>query len=349
LPLPARRALASALERWFSSNQRDLPWRNSYDPYLVWVSEVMLQQTRMEVVLRYFEKFTRQFPDVNALAAAGESEVLAAWSGLGYYRRARMLWHGAREVVERFDGVIPRAIDDLLSIPGVGRYTAGAIASIAFDEKEAIVDGNVARVMSRIFEIDERVASPALMRRAWTEAANLVSESRSARAFNQSLMELGALVCTPQNPRCDSCPVERSCVARAKGRVDELPGKRLAKTTVSLTIPLYAIRDGRGRLLMRRESGRLMNDMYHLPHGNTSLLSGEPLNVTGTRLIGTFAHTVTTRRIEFRLFTAELESAVRETRDEYAWVTPENIASMPHPSYVSKALRLLQSPPCAGG
>jgi A/G-specific adenine glycosylase len=349
LPLPARRKLTTALERWFAEHQRPLPWRVSYDPYHVWVSEVMLQQTRMEVVLRYFDEFLARFPDLHALARADERQVLAAWSGLGYYRRARMLWHGAREVVERFGGVPPRDRDALLSIPGIGRYTAGAIASISWDERVPIVDGNVARVVSRLFAIDEAAASPALMRASWSRAEKLVEACESPRAFNQSLMELGALVCKPQNAECGVCPLHDLCFARKTGRVDELPRKRIAKPTTALTIPLYVISDRKGRLLMRRESGKLMNAMYHLPHGDTSLLEGKPLDVTARHLLGTFRHTITTRRIEFRLFAAERTDAAARLPVSYAWIDPSDMASTPHPSYVAKALRLLQSPACAGG
>src|SRR3954454_11293410 len=191
-----------AIERWFAANQRPLPWRESYDPYRVWVSEVMLQQTRMEVVLGYYERFIARFPTVADLAQASLDEVTAAWSGLGYYRRARMLRDGAIDVMTRFNGVIPKGVDELMTISGIGRYTAGAIASIAYGRRAAIVDGNVARIVARLFAIEAPLTSPALMRDAWMRADELVAASKSPRDFNQGLMELGALVCTPRNPAC---------------------------------------------------------------------------------------------------------------------------------------------------
>ena len=309
----------------------------------------MLQQTRMEVVVPYFGRFLEKFPDVQALARAEERDVLAAWSGLGYYRRARMLWQGARDVVNRFGGVVPRGLEDLLSVSGIGRYTAGAIASIAFDERAPIVDGNIARVVARVFGIAEATGSAGLTRAAWREAELLVNSCGSPRAFNQALMELGALACRPQQPLCHECPVARFCAARKSGRAADLPLKRAAKATVALTIPIYVIADRRGRVLMHRQSGSVMDAMYHLPHGNSSLLAGEPLEVKKPRLLGSFRHTVTTRRIEFQLFAAERADARAKLPVTYSWIDPADLESTPHPSYVAKAMRLLQSPACAGG
>src|SRR3954447_17895750 len=206
--------LAHKTERWFARNQRPLPWRGRYDPYEVWVSEVMAQQTRMEVVLAYYGPFLQRFPTLAALAAASDDDVTAAWSGLGYYRRARMLRDGARAVRERFGGTIPRQLEALRTIPGIGPYTAGAIASIAFDEPAPIVDGNVARVLARLFADESR---------PWARAEELVTKAKSPRDFNQGLMEIGALLCKPRNPLCDACPLRADCVAYATGRVAELP------------------------------------------------------------------------------------------------------------------------------
>lgn len=294
----------------------------------MWVSEVMLQQTRMEVVLPYFARFLERFPTVASLASATEQEVLAAWSGLGYYRRARMLRQGAIAVVEAFGGTLPSAVEELLTIPGIGRYTAGAIASVAFGQRAAIVDGNVTRVVARTFGSDGD---------AWARAEALVGACRSPRAFNQGLMELGALVCTPRNPSCETCPVRAHCVAAATGRVEELPAAKPKKATRELRIALFVVRDRRGRVLMRRESGPLMDAMYHLPHGDTTLLTGKPLTAKPVRLVGSFRHTVTTRKIEFTVYTAE---AKRIRGAGYEWIDPELLHDVPHPSYVRKALAI---------
>jgi A/G-specific adenine glycosylase len=316
---------ARLLERWFSRHQRSLPWRSGYDPYHVWVSEVMLQQTRMEVVLPYFARFLERFPDLGALARATDDEVTTAWSGLGYYRRAKMLRAGAAAVLERFGGVIPDTVEELLTIPGIGRYTAGAIASIAFDRRAPIVDGNVARVLSRL---------RAHGGDAWPLAEELVRGSRSPRALNQGLMELGALICKPRNPTCLVCPLHDACIARATGRVDEFPPAKPKKATRELTIPLYLVRDHRGRILMRRVSGTLMDAMYHLPHGDTSLLDGEPFTAEPREFLGRFRHTVTTRKIEFVVYGAR----VARRPAGYEWIAA--VEEVPHPSYVRKALRL---------
>ncbi|MDP9361208.1 MAG: A/G-specific adenine glycosylase [Acidobacteriota bacterium] len=332
------RRLASLTESWFRKNQRRLPWRDGYEPYRVWVSEVMLQQTRMEVVLGYYERFLERFPTVGDLARASADDVTAAWSGLGYYRRARMLREGAIDVMTRFGGALPKSVDELMSIAGIGRYTAGAIASIAHNRRAPIVDGNVARIVARLFAIEAPLSSPALMRAAWTHAEGLVASSKSPREFNQGLMDLGALVCTPRKPNCGVCPLRRDCAAFAAGRVDELPRPKAKQGTFQLRIPLYLVTDRDGRVLMRRESGQLMRDMFHLPHGDTTLLTGAPLRIGAAEALGTFRHTVTNRRIIFEVFAVARRPRARGR--EYAWIDPASLAGIPHPSYVRKALQL---------
>jgi A/G-specific adenine glycosylase len=333
------RAIAAATERWFEANQRPLPWRSSYDPYHVWVSEVMLQQTRMDVVIGYFERFMSRFPSLAALAGAPIEEVLAAWSGLGYYRRARMLHAGAGSVLQRWQGRIPDSVEELLRIPGVGRYTAGAIASIAFDRPAPIVDGNVARVLARMEMIPHPTGSTGFSREAWAHAESLAGAATSPRMFNQSLMELGALICTPRNPSCGICPAADLCAARAAGSVEQFPRSAVRRPPVDLRIPLFVVTDDRGFILLRLGEGRLMNGLYHLPHGNADLLGYFDAFAPGASL-GTFAHTVTHRRITFELFAAEGRGMVADGRGEYIWVDPARLADVPHPSYVRKAVRL---------
>jgi A/G-specific adenine glycosylase len=339
LQAPDPGQIVRRLERWFARHQRPLPWRNGYDPFHVWVSEVMLQQTRMEVVLPYFGRFLARFPTLHALAKASEQKVLAAWSGLGYYRRAKMLREGAIDVVERFGGIVPSIVEELLTIPGIGRYTAGAIASVAWNQHAPIVDGNVARIVARLFAIEHPLGTPALMNAAWLRATELVDACKTPRAFNQGLMEVGALICKPRNPSCLLCPVASDCIARATGRTNELPRPKMKAETCALSIALYLITDRKGRVLMRRESGPLMDAMYHLPHGDSSLLTGKPLDAARGELLGTFRHTVTTRRIEFSVYAG----AVRQRpRGEYAWIDLRSLDDVPHPSYVTKALRWLR-------
>lgn len=305
----------------------------------MWVSEVMAQQTRIDVVLRYFEPFVAAFPDLRALASASSDDVTARWSGLGYYRRARMLREGAADVAARFGGVIPSTVEELQSIAGIGRYTAGAIASIAFDRHAPIVDGNVARILARLDGIEQPTGSPALMRAAWIRAEELVRACDSPRKFNQGLMELGALICKPANPSCEVCPLTKDCAAFQQSRTAELPLPKARARSHEMRLPLYLITDSDGRILMRRESGKLMTGLFHLPHGDSALLPGVPLRVERRESLGTFRHTVTTRRIEFELFAATLADAVADD-ESYAWIDAERIDRVPHPSYVAKALRM---------
>ena len=288
----------------------------------------MAQQTRMEVVVAYFDRFVARFPTIATLASAPEDDVVAYWSGLGYYRRARMLRDGAIDVMSRFGGSLPRSVEELMSINGIGRYTAGAIASIAFDERAPIVDGNVARVLARLYGEED----------PWRYAEQLVNACASPRNFNQGVMEIGALICTPRNPLCGECPLKTTCVAYATDRVAELPAKKNKPATREMRVALYLITDRKGRILMQRERGQLMNALFHLPHGDTSLLTGKPLKLPKAKSIGKFKHTITTRRITFELFVAQWGGGAPAAA--YSWIHPNDLAEIPHPSYVAKALRL---------
>ncbi|HKQ70173.1 MAG TPA: A/G-specific adenine glycosylase, partial [Polyangiaceae bacterium] len=208
--------LVRRLGSWFDKERRDLPWRRTRDPYAIWLSEVMLQQTRVKTVEDYFPRFLRTYPTVEKLAKAKVEDVLSSWSGLGYYRRARALHKGAREVVDQYGGEVPKDAASLRGISSIGPYTAGAIASIAYGQREALVDGNVARVLARIFALSCDVRSPAGSKELWAAARRLVPDENPGR-HNESLMELGATVCLPNRPRCEACPVADLCQANASG------------------------------------------------------------------------------------------------------------------------------------
>jgi A/G-specific adenine glycosylase len=220
---PSNEAIRERLLSAYDSGRRDLPWRRETDPYRIWVSEVMLQQTRVETVIPYYERWVDRFPDMESLAEAEEDEVLRVWQGLGYYSRARRLQEGARVVRERFAGALPRNSETLREIPGIGEYTAGAVASIAFGEVVPAVDGNVKRVLARLYDLPG--PTPGEYR---SRASELVDPHRPGD-FNQALMELGALVCTPKNPRCDDCPIREECLARQRGTVAERPVQKAKK------------------------------------------------------------------------------------------------------------------------
>jgi A/G-specific adenine glycosylase len=255
-----RRLLLSAYDTW----KRSLPWRGETDPYRIWVSEVMLQQTRVETIIPYYEKWLERFPDIDTLAEAEEDDVLRVWQGLGYYSRARRLQEGARVVRELHGGSLPGTKEALRSLPGVGDYTAGAVASIAFGEAVPAVDGNAKRVLSRMFDLPD--PSPRALR---TLAAELLDPQRPGD-FNQALMELGALVCVPRSPRCDGCPLEPECLARKRGTVQErpLPKRKKAVPEIDEVVLVVAARNGEGgfRLLLRkRPSEGLLAGMWEFP------------------------------------------------------------------------------------
>ena len=259
-----KRQVRPALLRWFDHSQRDLPWRKTRDPYAIWLSEVMLQQTQVDRVISYYQRFLVALPTIEALANAEVPEVLALWRGLGYYSRARNLHKAAQALVARFDGAMPTTLEALKSLPGFGRYTAGAVASIAFDQPVPLVDGNVARVFSRLFEIDGLPGEKAREALLWQIAEHLVSGARPGD-FNQSLMELGATVCLPSRPMCLICPVQSWCLALAKGRVAQLPPPKKAAKRKKLELAV-AVAQRKGVVLMARrlESG-LFGGLWEMP------------------------------------------------------------------------------------
>lgn len=256
---PAQRGkFRSRLLRWFQQHQRPLPWRKDCDAYRVWVSEIMLQQTRVAAVLEHYGRFLERFPNVHALAAAPLEEVLSAWSGLGYYRRARGIHAAAREIVSHYGGELPRTAAGLIKLPGFGRYTAAAVASIAFGEPCAVLDGNVERVLRRLLGAannDSGWSTSSL----WQQAEMLLSH-RSPGNFNQAMMELGALVCLPGEPRCGACPVSDWCATRGSGK----PGPRTERRTAEAVV-LVARKNGSIFLVQRPESVSVMPGLWELP------------------------------------------------------------------------------------
>lgn len=249
---------------WYERNRRALPWRGTRDPYTIWISEIMLQQTRVNAVLGHYQRFRERFPTVGELAAASEADVLAAWSGLGYYRRARMMRRAAQEIVARPGGDFPKTAAALLKLPGIGRYTAAAIASMAYDEPRAVVDGNVERVV-------QRMAGRALPQKAIWDFAQQAISWRRPGDFNQAMMELGATVCTPKNPACGECPVTSFC--HSQGKVPIFPRK--AERKAAAVNYVYARKRDSVRLVQRSQTASLMAGMWELPE--TAILGGKAL------------------------------------------------------------------------
>lgn len=238
------------LLKWYSVHERDLPWRRSQNPYRVWVSEVMLQQTQVATVEAYFRRFVKQFPTVQRLASAEEQDVLRLWEGLGYYRRARQMHAAAKEIVAEHGGRFPQNVDTLQGLPGIGRYTAGAIASIAFDHRTPILEANTIRLLSRLIAYPEDPTKAAGQRILWQTAEEVLPRRDIAR-FNQALMELGSLVCTPKQPRCDACPVAPLCAAREADLVERIPRSNRKTKFVDVTEAAVVVRKN-GQILLRQ-------------------------------------------------------------------------------------------------
>ncbi|MGM7703321.1 A/G-specific adenine glycosylase [Pseudalkalibacillus sp. Hm43] len=259
-------AFQSDLISWFEREQREMPWRKERDPYKIWVSEIMLQQTKVDTVIPYFERFMTQFPTVDALADAEEEKVLKAWEGLGYYSRARNLHSAVKEVRDKYEGIVPNRPKEILSLKGVGPYTAGAIASIAFGLPEPAVDGNVMRVLSRILLIEDDIAKPQT-RKIFEEAVRILISEKNPSFFNQGLMELGATICTPKKPSCMLCPVQEHCEAFEEGLQTELPvkKKKLKKKTVPIAVALLRDEHNETIIEKRPETGLLAN-LWQFPN-----------------------------------------------------------------------------------
>jgi len=313
-PSPAAlQAIRAALLVHYDAHARDLPWRRTRDPYAIWVSEVMLQQTRVDTVLRYYEPFLARFPNAGALAAADEDAVLASWSGLGYYRRARLLHAGVREVVTQYGGRVPEDSAVRRSLPGVGRYTAGAIGSIAFDRPEALVDGNVARVFARLFDIATPLGRADTQARLWSLAEALVPGPRPG-ALNQALMELGATLCSKAAPGCERCPVARHCQARTHARVGELPVVTKKRPPKPIALVGVVLSTAQRQLLLLRGRAQLFGGLWNLPmtegrdrDAAAALL--ETLDIRARlhpKAVADIEHVLTHRRLSVRIFVGEL-------------------------------------------
>jgi A/G-specific adenine glycosylase len=316
------------LLEWFARQKRDLPWRRTRDPYAIWISEIMLQQTRVAAVIPYYERFLASFPAFEVLAEAAETELLAAWAGLGYYYRAHNLQKAARMMRE--SGAFPSTYEEIRRLPGIGDYTAAAIASIAFELPHAVLDGNVLRVLSRVLADETNIAS-AGGRKHFAIAANELLDRRRPGAFNQAVMELGATVCLPGNPRCLVCPVAQWCRARASGRQNALPVKiRERKSAEEHRTVFWIERQGRVLLWRRPADSRLMPGFWELPEAEQ--LPG----ITGRRL-GSFRHGITFHRYLFDVVEA---SAAGIGCCE--WVAVEELARLPVSTIARKAKRVVE-------
>jgi A/G-specific adenine glycosylase len=298
-------ALTRHLLQWYVRAARDLPWRRTREPYAIWISETMLQQTRTQTVLPYYDRFMRELPTVFALAEASEDRVLALWSGLGYYRRARMLQAAAKRVVTEYGGRLPQETPQLRQLEGVGRYTAGAIASIAFGQRAALVDGNVARVLSRLYAIADDIQSSRGSVRLWELARRLVAAvDGDPGDWNQALMELGATVCTPTNPGCRECPVSAHCRALAASAVAKFPRRATKAAPASVRRVAVVLASSRGVLLARRRKDVLFGGLWEPPSGDgtfSGLAARLGIDAGRLRPSGEVVHVLTHRRMHIQV------------------------------------------------
>jgi A/G-specific adenine glycosylase len=311
-------AIAAAVVAHYAEVRRDLPWRRTRDPYAIWVSEIMLQQTRVATVIPYWQRWMTKFPTVAALADAPLDDVLAAWAGLGYYSRARNLHAGAQAVGARFGGALPGSAAALREVPGIGPYTAGAIASIAFGERAPLVDGNVARVLARVFAIDADIKSSAGSKALWAAAGELMVALPATSApgdLNQGLMELGATICSPSQPRCLACPLARDCEAARTGRQDELPVVAARKKASELPLierTMMWLEDAGEIALVRRIPDGLFGGLWELP----PLDAAAALGVTPDRTPVAFHdQTLTHRRLRISVVRGAMPPALVEPGD----------------------------------
>lgn len=343
---PAPAALAPPLLTWFAAHKRELPWRDELDLYRVWVSEIMLQQTQVETVKRYYEPFLERFPSVEALAAASEDEVLAAWQGLGFYRRARNLHRAARQVLAEHEGQVPCDPAQLGELPGLGRYTVGAILSLGRDQRLPILDGNVARVLSRVFRVAGSPKKSAVSKRLWALAEAVLPE-REVGHFNEALMELGALVCRPTSPACERCPLGEHCAAYAADEASAYPepSKPAEVTRVERVSLLLRRADGRFRIEQRPSEG-LLARMWELPAAElqpseqpaqaASDLARELGALAPPRFLGTAEHRFSHRHWLQHVFAVEAPADSQQG----TWVCVDELGAYAVPTAAKKTLRV---------
>ncbi|MGW8224814.1 MAG: A/G-specific adenine glycosylase [Anaerolineales bacterium] len=324
---------------WYQTHARSLPWRNQIDPYLVWISEIMLQQTQVETVIPYFKRWVEVFPTIDSLASASQQEVLAVWEGLGYYSRARNLHRAAQHVRAEYGGHLPREVNQLCQLPGIGRSTAGAIASIAFGMDEPVLDGNIRRVLARLFDVREPSRSAAGEKRLW-ELAQAHIPPGKAGDYNQALMDLGALVCIPQHPRCEVCPLNTICAAYASGMQEERPIRLSKPTPPHHVVSSAIIQKNHQVLIAQRPPDGLLGSMWEFPGGKVE--AGEDL-ITGLKReiceelgveilvgspFGVYHHAYTHFRVTLHAFFCKLNGSQPRSifHSQLAWC---DIASLP--------------------
>lgn len=351
----------NSLITWFKSNQRAMPWRETSDPYCILVSEIMLQQTQVATVVDYYRRFIRKFPTVRDLADASAHDVMKAWEGLGYYSRARNLHETAKIIVDRHDGEVPENIEELIKLPGIGRYTAGAVASLAFHKPLPVLDGNIIRVFTRFFHLTDNVSQSGTIRRLWDIAGEMLPE-RDINPYNQALMELGALVCTPRNPACHECPLRKECRANRLSLQHLLPVKSPKKPIPHLDVTAGVIWKENQFLITLRPPKGLLGGLWEFPGGK--LEEGESLEACLKREIReeleidiqvlspliAVKHAYTHFKITLHTFHARYLSGeiVPHDCDEYRWIGIDELDAYAFPGADRKVIDRLKKHPNPG-
>jgi len=349
--------MARRVERWFASAARPLPWRRRRSGWRALVAEIMLQQTQASRVAERFEAFMRRFPSPRAMSDASEHDVLTAWQGMGYYRRAKLLHRAAIEIVTKHGGRVPRRVEALRTLPGVGRYTAGSISSIVFGEREPIVDGNVARVILRVRGIEKPLRDPAAEARCWREAEALVGAATSPGALNEGLMELGAIVCTPRSPRCGACPIRAACRAHAEGSTDRIPSPPRTKAPRLVRVRSIVVRRGDSVLLVQRPAEGMWPSMWEPPALARAPSTGRGRvdipgigRVTALRAAGTLRHRTTHRDFRISVFVAQSDERGASARPQGAsrrWAPLSGLDRLPLSNAARGVLAIAGAPETA--
>ncbi len=333
---------SESLLAWYQQHARKLPWRGLSDPYAVWISEIMAQQTRVDTVIPYFKRWMARFPSLQSLASASEQDVLGVWEGLGYYGRARNLLKAAQKVQAGSTGALPGTRRELEALPGIGRYTAAAISSIAFGEVEPVLDGNVKRVLARVFDIQTPVNTPQGEKELWSLAEQLIPAERPGD-YNQAVMELGALICTPRSPDCGECPLNQDCQAYALGIQAERPVLLEKAKIPTVTVTAAILQRGTKVLIARRPSSGLLGGMWEFPGGK---VEGEELlqeslareikeelgaEIHVREMLGEYRHAYTHFKVHLYAFFADLNNSepVALEASELRWVTPAELKYFP--------------------
>lgn len=345
-----------SLLSWYQKHKRDLPWRQTKNPYYIWLSEVILQQTRVEQGMPYYYKFVEQYPTVNHLAKAPIDEVLKLWQGLGYYSRAKNLHETAKQVVAQYQGLFPESFEQLIQLKGIGDYTASAISSIAFQEKQAVVDGNVFRVLARFYGIETPIQSSKAKKEFKTLASYLLIDGQNPGQINQGLMELGSQICTPKNPKCAACPWQNNCYAFAHQKQAEFPVKLAKKASKTIYLHYFFLKQNQSFLLCKRDQSSIWKGLYQpmLIESNTELqlppldelarlLEIKPNQLFVTKPTDSIVHLLTHRKLIVTFYIVTSKSKKLSIPSQFHLFNWDELQTLPFPIVIARFIDQYQS------